>query len=65
VETKADTFDRLRAADDPDRPGNRVENVSWAGLVLYGNSTATFGQRLAAPAPPDVERSTQSSTVTT
>ena len=65
VETKADTFDRLRAADDPDRPGNRVENVSWAGLVLYGNSTATFGQRLAAPAPPDVERSTRSTTITT
>ncbi len=39
------------------RPGEtegadqRVAMVSWAGLVLYGNSTATIGQRLGAPAP--------------
>jgi CHAT domain-containing protein len=39
------------------RPGEteganqRVALVSWAGLVLYGNSTATIGQRLGAPAP--------------
>lgn len=60
-EAKADTFDKLAEVDH--RPAGRVENVSWAGLVLYGNSTATFGQRLAAPAPPDVERPTGPDTV--
>jgi CHAT domain-containing protein len=53
AEAKADTFDRLNVPRDGDRPDDRVENVSWAGLVLYGNSTATFGQRIGAPPPPD------------
>jgi CHAT domain-containing protein len=58
AEAKADTFDKLAEVDH--RPAGRVENVSWAGLVLYGNSTATFGQRLAAPPPSDLDRSTRS-----
>jgi hypothetical protein len=29
----------------------RVALISWAGLILYGNSTATIGQRVGAPAP--------------
>ncbi len=33
--------------DPPSAPG--VTLLSWAGLVLYGNSTATIGQRLGAP----------------
>ena len=28
----------------------RIALASWAGLVLYGNSTATIGQRVGAPA---------------
>jgi CHAT domain-containing protein len=49
VEAKADTFDRLRNGGAKDR----LEHISWAGLVVYGNSTATFGQRLGAPPPRD------------
>lgn len=39
------------------RPGEtegvdqRIALISWAGLVLYGNSTATLGQRIGAPPP--------------
>jgi hypothetical protein len=33
------------------RSGEQLALVSWAGLVLYGNSTATIGQRVGAPAP--------------
>jgi hypothetical protein len=52
VEAKAETFDRLTAEGGSK---DRVENVSWAGLVIYGNSTATFGQRIGAPGDATVE----------
>jgi CHAT domain-containing protein len=50
VEAKAETFDRLTSDGGST---DRVEHISWAGLVVYGNSTATFGQRLGAPPPRD------------
>jgi hypothetical protein len=55
---KAQYYDPLVHADDATQWDERVAVISWAGLVLYGNSTATIGQRFGAPTP--AERETNS-----
>jgi hypothetical protein len=53
ADAKRTTFDAAMRQADGGRSAERVAMVSWAGLVLYGNSTATFGQRVGAPPPPE------------
>ena len=52
AEAKHGKFDPIVRPAEAGRD-DRVAMVSWAGLVLYGNSTATFGQRVGAPPPPE------------
>lgn len=53
VNAKQKYYDRaLGRPGETEGSDQRVAMVSWAGLVLYGNSTATVGQRLGAPPPP-------------
>jgi Arc/MetJ family transcription regulator len=47
VEAKDKHFDPATAPEAP-VSSERVARTSWAGLVLYGNSTATIGQRVGA-----------------
>lgn len=44
-------YDPFLHANDGTQWDERLALVSWAGLVLYGNSTATVGQRFGAPPP--------------
>ena len=48
VEAKKRHFD-IASAPGTTVQDDRVARVSWAGLILYGNSTATIGQRVGAP----------------
>ena len=47
VEAKDRHFDPATAPDGPVSSA-RIAKTSWAGLILYGNSTATIGQRVGA-----------------
>jgi CHAT domain-containing protein len=53
AEAKHFNFDALLQPSEAAGSAQRVALISWAGLVLYGNSTATFGQRAGAPPPPE------------
>ena len=50
AQAKRTHFDAGKAAN-PTVMRSPLAMLSWAGLVLYGNSTATVGQRMGAPSP--------------
>ena len=50
TQAKRRHFDPFVVRPD-DTESSRLALVSWAGLVLYGNSTTTIGQRMGAPPP--------------
>ncbi len=51
AQAKRNNFDPVLARRGDDH-STKLALVSWAGLVLYGNSTTTIGQRMGAPSPP-------------
>ena len=50
AQAKRTHFDAGKVAN-PSVMRSPLAMLSWAGLVLYGNSTATVGQRMGAPSP--------------